>query len=132
MLFIKNEQITIQGIEHNTTHNAMELMAVIKSIEYLKAKQIVCETLNIYTDSQYVVNLQGRKERLQGKNYITNKGAAIQNSALVQTLITLIETNNINFVKVVAHQKQTEAINYNREVDKIVRALLRSAVASKT
>lgn len=125
LVFTDGKKQMLKGTETGTTHNRMELMAVIKAIELLDTLGFKNELLNIYSDSQYVVNLNSRKEKLESKNFISNKGTPIQNADLVQTLLAQIATHQINFIKVKAHLKPDSNENFNREVDKIVRNLVR-------
>lgn len=125
ILLINQEEVVIDGVVHETTHNRMELLAVINAFEYLQKEKIKYNKAIIYSDSQYVVNLLVRKEKLKENNFVTKKGTPIKNNDLVQKLISIIETNTIELVKVLAHQKETSAINYNRKVDKLVRKKLR-------
>ena len=105
----------------------MELMAVIEAIKFVD-KKFPGASLFFYTDSQYVDRIPERKEKLKQKLFLTNKGTSIQNLDLVQALILLIETHTINFVKVKAHQKAEGTINFNSEVDKIAREMVRESV----
>ena len=105
----------------------MEILAVIKAINYVDKRNLQNCKMEIYSDSQYVVKLLERKEKLKQKKFITNKGTPIQNSDLVQLLITQIETHDLDFIKVKAHQKNGDEVN--REVDIIVRQLVRKKVA---
>lgn len=131
MLLIGEEKVVLEGIESDTTHNRMELLAVLEAGDYIKSRNIRFNKINIYSDSQYVVNITERRIKLKQNYFLTNKGTPIQNSDLVQRLVELIDNYNINFIKVVAHQKKTESINYNREVDKRVRKLVRDAVKNR-
>ena len=40
IIFISGEKIILSGIENYTTHNRMELMAVIKALEFIRAAQL--------------------------------------------------------------------------------------------
>ena len=87
----------------------------------------------IYTDSQYVYRIPERKDKLKLNEFITKKGNQNQNSDMVKILIGLIESHSIEFVKVKAHQKKNSNSiniheNYNSEVDKIARQLVRESV----
>ncbi len=118
----------LNGNELNTTHNRMEMQAVIKAIDWVKSENIEFKKINVYLDSQYVVNIKNRIGKLKRNEFLTKKKAPIQNSDLLQALINVIETNNISFIKVIAHQKPTETVNYNREVDKMARKMVRDYV----
>ena len=52
LIILEDEQIELSGGTRETTNNQMELMAVIKSLEYFD-NQIEA---NLYTDSKYVMD----------------------------------------------------------------------------
>jgi ribonuclease HI len=109
----------------------MELLAVIKSIEFIDEK-FKGTSLVFFTDSQYVHRIPERKEKLKLKNFLTKKGSSIQNDDLVKKLIHQIETHTIDFIKVKAHQKPDKyslntPVNYNCEVDKLARETMRQS-----
>ncbi len=136
ILLYDNEKIQLTGETPDTTHQRMELLAVIKSIEFIDEK-FDKVSLAIFTDSQYVVRITDRKDKLMKNKFITKKGALLHNSDLIEVLIRQIETHTIEFIKVKAHQKpvpdektglEINAINYNIEVDKLARNRLRDIV----
>lgn len=124
-LFVGNEKISLQGLEENTTHNRMELLAVINAMRQIDTLNLSAQKIQIYSDSQYVVNLSSRMDKLEANNFITKAGKQLQNSDLLQILIKQIRTHAIEFVKVKAHQKDGDV--HNREVDMIARNLLRQS-----
>ncbi len=127
IILMDEQKIVLYGDEIDTTHNRMELLAVIRAIEYIKEKYPrYTNSVDLYSDSQYVVGIENRKEKLKENRFLTAKGDAIVNIDLVQSLIALMESNTIIFTKVKAHLKQTTEINYNREVDFLVRKILRN------
>lgn len=128
IVLMNNEKIVLKEVVRHTTHNRMELLAVIRAIEYVKSKS--GHPMTIYTDSQYVVHLRDRKEKIKVQKYQTKNGTPIQNADLVQTLIHQLDTFQLNFVKVKAHQKQGYSPNYNREADKLARKLVRDFIRS--
>lgn len=106
-------------------------MAVIKAVDYL-AKNNYNEPVTIYADSQYACEIPSRKEKLKAKGFLTNKGTPIQNSDLVQTLISQIEKYNIQFIKVKAHSKTDDTASiHNSEVDQLVRDMVRKKAAKQ-
>ena len=111
----------------NTTHNRMELSAVIKAIEYIKNNYPDITTIKLFSGSQYVVGLPGRKEKLSVLGFSTKKGNDIQNADLVKELFEHLSTLSVEFIKVKAHQKQNEIFNYNIEADKLSRKMMREA-----
>jgi ribonuclease HI len=129
ILLLNGEKVILTGTAQNTTHNRMELTAVIKAIEFID-KKWKGASLKVYTDSQYVHHIPERIEKLKDNKYFTKKGTLIQNTDLVKALISLIETDTIEFIKVEAHQQSQNytkdpSAAYNREVDKLARKMLR-------
>lgn len=126
VLLLNNEKIILHGECADTTHNRMELLAVIHAISYIDEKKFVAP-LVIYTDSQYVSLIPERKEKLKRKNLITKKGTPVQNADLIEILIRQIESHQVTFIKVKAHQKVNDNISsLNAEVDQLARELVRA------
>ena len=111
----------------DTTHNRMELLAVIKGIEYIKRNYPGITTIKLFSDSQYVVGLPARKEKLSAAGFSTKKGKSLQNADLVKELFGQLLLLSVEFIKVKAHQKQDAALNYNIEADKLSRKMVREA-----
>ena len=132
LIFVEDKKIILQNIINDTTHNRMELMAVIAAVHHVTENNFSFSAIEIYSDSQYVVGILDRKEKLKKNQFITKKGTVMQNADLVQSLITLMESFPLTFIKVKAHQKPTSEINYNREADILVRSLLRSAIGRES
>jgi ribonuclease HI len=131
IIFYGGEKKIIDGIEKETTHNRMELIAVIEAIHYVEKNFPQNQTMHIFTDSQYVEKIPLRAQKLMTKKFTTHKGKDIQNKDLIQSLLLCLQQNDVEFIKVSAHQKSTSTINYNREVDKHARKLVRQAVDKK-
>jgi len=125
ILLHEDQEVVLKAIEKNTTHQRMELLAVIKSIDFIIANKFEFTKIEIYTDSQYVVKLRDRKDRLLANKFITKKGKELNNSDLLKRLIDHIENYNLEFYKVKAHQKGDNFITrYNNKVDNLVRKLM--------
>ncbi len=118
----KEKNIEIKGFVKDTTHNAMEILAVLKALDFLEKEYNNTFTkIEIVSDSQYVVRILERKEKLKANNFLTKKNNPIRNVDLVKKLIERIETLPLIFTKIKAHQKATTEINYNRVVDQLAR-----------
>ena len=128
IILIDADKIVLSGVERNTTHNQMELVAVIEAIKYVNNNYSQPADIHIYSDSQYVTGLASRKQKLESSNFITKNGKPIQNTTLVQRLLAYTGTNDLVFEKIKAHQKKTATINYNIEADLLSRKLVREAV----
>ncbi len=124
ILLWDKEKIVLSGTVPGTTHNRMELYAVIAGIRYAEK---AFTSLRIFSDSQYVTGLMARKEKLMAASFITNKGSEMRNADLLREFYTLSGQIELTFIKVKAHQKQGAELNYNIEADKLVRKIMREA-----
>jgi ribonuclease HI len=127
IVFTGTKKIVLSGTVIDTTHNRMELMAVVKALEYIKIHLANTTSVKVYTDSQYVTGLPVRKEKLVKANFTSGKGNPLQNVDLVKTFFEAISMLSIEFIKIKAHQKSSDVVNYNREADMLSRKLLRTA-----
>lgn len=128
IIFFQNKKMILKGIQFNTTHNRMELLGTIKALEYIKENSLKFNYIKIYSDSQYLVRLLERKEKLKKSDFLKKSGEPIQNNDLVKNIVTYIDSMHIEFVKVKAHQKKSDKKNFNREVDILSRNLIRTYI----
>jgi ribonuclease HI len=126
IIFIDEEKVVLTGEASATTHNRMELMAVIKAISYVQEKHPTISAIRIISDSQYVVGLTARSEKLISNNFITRKGTEISNADLVKILLQYIATLPLSFTKIKAHQQKDNEPNFNIEADKLSRSIVRN------
>ena len=129
IIFFQDQKIILKGREFNTTHNRMELLGAIKALEYIENKSIYFDLVKINSDSQYLIKLIERKERFKKFNFLNKKGTPVQNIDLVSKIIDFIDNINIEFIKVIAHQKKNNEQNFNREVDMLSRNIVRQSVS---
>ena len=123
IIYYNKTKIIIKQVVVNTNHNRMEMQAVIQAIKFVDTNYSTNIPIIINSDSQYVVNLVDRKEKLKKNEFFTRKGNPVKNLDLVITLIDQIETHEITFNKIKAHVKDGDI--KNREVDLLVRKLMR-------
>lgn len=123
IIYYNDSKIVIKQVVVNTNHNRMEMQAVIQAIKFVDTNYSTNIPIIINSDSQYVVNLVDRKEKLKKNDFMTRKGNPVKNLDLVSTLIDQIETHEITFNKIKAHVKDGDI--KNREVDLLVRKLMR-------
>ena len=128
VIILENNFIELKGHQFDTTHNAMEILAVLEALDYVEENNITFTKIEIISDSQYVVRIIERKERLKKNNFLTKKNKPIRNINLVKRLILKIESLPLEFFKIKAHQKKTKTINYNIVVDKLAREEVRRLV----
>jgi len=128
VILTNNNETVINGYEFNTTHNRMELLSAVKSLEYIKNEFSNDVRIRIYSDSQYLVKLNDKKNRLERNDFLTKAGNSIRNIDLVKMIMDYIETMNIEFIKVPAHGKKQDYQNFNRKVDMLSRKIVREQV----
>jgi len=128
IILFDGREIILQGSEVNTTHQRMELLAVINAIEYVYNNISSKIVMQIFTDSQYVVGLPEREYKLSTTNFITKSGRDLQNADLVKSFYHLLKTHSIELNKVKAHQPGKELFNYNEKADQLARSIVRAFV----
>lgn len=113
ILIYKGIEKEISGGELDTTNNKMEIMAVLKGLEYLKEP---CD-VTIYSDSAYVVNTieKGWIYSWKKNNWIKSDKSKVKNIELWEKLLELMEIHNVTFVKVKGHADN----EYNNRCDKL-------------
>ena len=114
-LIVEEKNISYRtGFKLNTTNNQMELVAVIKALEFLKD----FKDISIYTDSNYVK--QGITTWVinwKKNNWKTSTKQPVKNRQLWERLDRLNLSKNINWSWVKAHN-----INeFNNQVDALAR-----------
>ena len=107
---IDNKIKKISGSVKDTTNNKMELMAPIKALQEIKAKQ----PIEIYTDSQYVkLGITNWVHKWMKNNWQTSKKQPVKNKELWIQLYELTNSFDIKWIWVKAHAGNL----LNEEVD---------------
>ncbi len=93
------------GFEY-TTNNRMEMLAVIMALKQLESPTKV----NLYTDSQYVVNaiMKGWAKKWQKNNWRRNAKEKAKNPDLWAELLDLCKKHHVNFIWVRGHSGNKE------------------------
>jgi ribonuclease HI len=103
--------VKVRRFEH-TSSTKLELQTLLwalSDIQALGGKVIV------YTDSQNIMGLQGRRERLEQNNYRSKKNRRLNNYELYQGFYRMTDQLNCKFVKVPGHQ----ASNQKNDIDRL-------------
>jgi len=82
--------------------------------------------LTIYTDSQNIISLPGRRNRLEQNNYFTGKNKRLNNYEIYQEFYRVISELNCKFVKVVGHQASAKKDKIDRLFSLVDRASRRA------
>ena len=101
--------VKVRRFEH-TSSTKLELQSLLwalKDIQTLESK------VTVYTDSQNIMGLPGRRERFEQNNYRSKKGRHLNNYELYQEFYKMTDQLNCKFVKVRGHQvsKQKDDID---------------------
>ena len=105
LLRYNDHEKTLKGAEPLTTNNRMELMAVIMGLHALKQ----ASTVNIYTDSKYV--LQGMTEWIIGwkkRNWRNSKNEPVKNVDLWKILDSSVALHQVKWFWVKGHSGHVE------------------------
>ena len=95
------------GSDANTTNNRMELMAVIKSLEF--ASDHHDTVLHIHTDSRYVMDgIQNWLPRWQANGWRTAQNKPVKNQDLWEELYTLSKGRRIEWTWLKGHAGHPE------------------------
>lgn len=120
------EEVIRSGFKINTTNNRMELLAVLRGLEYYK-KNICQDTVNpllVYSDSQYLVGginlwMKGWKSR----NWKKKNGKQVLNEDLWKEIDLCCQGIDISCIHVIGHADHAD----NNRCDELaVNAIKRS------
>jgi ribonuclease HI len=131
VILIDGKEVVLSGKQPDTTHNRMEIVAVINSLRYVLNNYKGVKELIIVSDSQYVIGLVSRQAKFNASNYKTKEGNDIRNIDLVKELLQLLSVIKVRFIKIKAHQKATDVVNYNIIVDKLSRQIVREVINNR-
>ena len=95
----------------NTSSTKLELQTLLWALRDIQAfggKVIV------YTDSQNIMGLQGRRERFEQNNYRSKKNRRLNNYELYQEFYRITDQLNCKFVKVRGHQVSNQKDDIDR------------------
>ena len=132
IILLEGQKVILEGTASNTTHQRMELIAVIEALKHIEHQKLIEGDISIYSDSQYVVGLLRRREALLSSNYRTKKHKVVRNQDLVRELLDYMNLPNMRFIKIKAHQKLADIESQlNREVDILSRKNMRNVVINR-
>lgn len=95
-------QKELHGGEANTTNNRMELAAVIEAFRALKRDDL---KIQVFTDSSYVANCFRESWHVTWRRngWKNAKKEPVENRELWETLLSLVEKNQVIFYRVKGH-----------------------------
>lgn len=85
----------------DTSSTKLELQTLLWALSEIESGH---KMLTIYTDSQNIVTLLERRERLEKSNFCSKKGVELSNSELYKQFFTEMDSINCEVIKVEGHQ----------------------------
>ena len=104
------ESVKVKRFDH-TSSTKLELQTLLwalRDIQTLGSKVIV------YTDSQNIMGLPGRRERFEQNSYRSKKGRLLNNYELYQEFFKMTDQLNCKFIKVRGHQVSSQKDDIDR------------------
>lgn len=108
----------------NVGCSQLEIKTLIWALEELRPTAVT-----VYTDSQTIMGLPGRRARFDARNYLNAQGISIKNADLYRAFFRLIDQIDCTFVKVNGHRvsnKKTDIDQLFTQVDRASRLAMRA------
>ena len=109
-LDLLRSRVKVRRFEH-TSSTKLELQTLLwalNDIQALRSKIIV------YTDSQNIVGLKGRRDRFEQNDYYSKKNKRLNNYKLYQEFYRMIDQLDCEFVKVRGHKVSNQKNDIDR------------------
>jgi ribonuclease HI len=103
--------VKIRRFEH-TSSTKLELQTILWALSDIQA--LGCKVI-LYTDSQNIMGLQGRRDRFEQDDYRSKKNRRLNNYELYQEFYRIIDQLDCELVKVRGHQVS----NQKDDIDKL-------------
>ncbi len=104
-------RVKVRRFEH-TSSTKLELQTLLWALGDIQALE---SKVVVYTDSQNIMGLPGRRERFEQNSYRSKKGRLLNNYELYQEFYIMADQLNCRFVKVRGHQVS----NQKDEIDRL-------------
>jgi ribonuclease HI len=120
--FDSDHEVQIKRFE-DTSSSQLEIETVIWALQALTPKAVI-----IYTDSQNMIGLPGRRSRFEERDYQTKANNPVKHANLYREFFRLTDPIDCTFVKVKGHnrsQQKTEIDRLFTLVDRASRQALR-------
>lgn len=105
------KQVKLKRFEE-TSSTKLELQILIWTLTQIPLSD---NKVTVYTDSQNIISLLGRRERLEENNFSSKKNELIKNHLLYQEFYRITDQFNCEFIKVSGHK----ASKKKNEIDQI-------------
>ena len=122
------KQVKVKRFDH-TSSTKLELQTLLFALGEIPNKKKVI----IYTDSQNIIGLPARRNRLEQNNYYSAKNNLLNNHELYRTFFEVMDQLDCEFVKVAGHAPNSSKNKIEQLftlVDKASRRALREVTRS--
>jgi ribonuclease HI len=103
-------RVKVRRFEH-TSSTKLELQTLLWALSDIQA---LGSKVIVYTDSQNIMGLQGRRDRLEQNDYRSKKNRRLNNYKLYQEFYRMIDQLDCEFVKVRGHQVSNQKDDIDR------------------
>jgi ribonuclease HI len=120
-------RVKVRRFEH-TSSTKLELQTLLWALSDIQASG---SRVIVYTDSQNIMGLQGRRDRFEQNDYRSKKNKRLNNYELYQEFYKMTDRLDCEFVKVRGHQVSNQKDDIDRLftlVDRASRNALRSTM----
>lgn len=110
----------------NTSSSQLEIETLVWALDALQPKAVT-----VYTDSQNIIGLPGRRSRFEDRCYLTKRNKPIKHADLYRAFFHLTDQIDCTFVKVKGHRAvrhKTDIDRFFTRVDRAARQALRAHV----
>ena len=95
-----------------TSSTKLELQTLLWALGEI---EVLNKNIIVYTDSQNIMDLPGRRDRFEQNNYRSRNNKLLNNHELYRRFFEVIDQLNCDFVKVQGHVKSTQ----KNEIDQL-------------
>ena len=111
-------RVKVRRFEH-TSSTKLELQTVLWALNDI---HVLGRKVIVYTDSQNMVGLQGRRDRFEQNDYSSKKNKRLNNYELYQEFFRMIDQLDCELVKVRGHQGSSQKDDIDRVFTLVDRA----------
>jgi ribonuclease HI len=103
----------------NTSSTKLELQTLLWALADVR---ILKNKIIVYTDSQNIIGLPGRRKRFEENNYYSKKNRRLNNYELYQEFYRITDQMDCEFIKVTGHKVSNQKDNIDRYFTLVDRA----------
>jgi ribonuclease HI len=105
-------RVKVRRFEH-TSSTKLELQTLLWALSEIKALGSKVKVM-VYTDSQNIMGLPGRRDRFEQNDYRSKKNKRLNNYELYQEFYRMTDQFNCDFVKMRGHQVSNQKDDIDR------------------